>query len=211
MELEIDLRAKVPAVRDQKDRETCLAFAISAAHTHHHSRLAWLSVEYLFYYALQLMSGKDPSLGLTFAAVEGALRDEGQPEESAWPYLPDAVPPLPKPPTDLEPIWRAKSHWAHHQDVAAAIAELEHQRLMILGVQLSPGFYRLPESPYLIDDTGSGFGGHAVLAVGVGKSSAGERLVLIQNSWGIGWGDSGYAWLSSRFLESHLIGHMTIE
>lgn len=197
-------------MRDQKDRATCLAFALSAAHAKHHSQADWLSVEYLFYHALQLMIDRDPSNGLTFAAGSDALRDEGQPEESSWPYQANVVLPLPKPPDGIKPIWRANSRWVMNQDIAAVVSELENQRLVILGVQVSSAFFRPPTNPCLIDDVTPGFGGHAVLAVGIGTTPEGTRCVLIQNSWGSAWGDGGFAWLSTNFLAKNLIGYMWI-
>lgn len=210
MDLEIDLRADVPYVRDQEHRSTCLAFAVSAAHTHYQCQPDWLSVEYLFYHALQSMPSKDPALGLTFPAAERALRKEGQPNEIAWPYKSnDSIPPM-APPKNIDPIWRAQSTWAIHQDADHLFGELKNGHLLVLGIELSPDFYLPTTTPFVIDDTNPGFGGHAVLAVGVGRSFAGEQCIMVQNSWGEGWGDSGYAWLTSSYLRTHLIGHMQI-
>ena len=211
MDLIINLRADVPSVRDQKDRATCLAFALSAAHASHQSLSGWFSVEYLFYHAIQLMPEQNPSLGLSIAAAGNALYDNGQPVEAVWPYQPIDLVPLPRPPANLNPIWRAEAYWSHHQNVETVFTELEQRRLLVLGLQLSPDFYQSPTNPYLIKNTGPGFGSHAVLAVGLGKSAMGEIWTLIQNSWGTEWGDSGYAWTSPGYLKTHLTGHMVIQ
>ena len=57
-------------------------------------------------------------------------------------------------------------------------------------------------------------GGHAVVAVGyddrkkIKNSSRGgkttEGAFLIRNSWGTGWGDSGYGWLPYEYLNQTL-------
>lgn len=47
-------------------------------------------------------------------------------------------------------------------------------------------------------------GGHAVVLVGY-RTLGLERQFLIHNSWGAGWGENGYAWISERGLRAHLM------
>lgn len=44
-------------------------------------------------------------------------------------------------------------------------------------------------------------GGHAISCVGWGKSETGEFYWIMKNSWGCGWGDSGYFKQSWKFNE----------
>jgi C1A family cysteine protease len=52
------------------------------------------------------------------------------------------------------------------------------------------------------------YGGHAIIAVGyddgiqLGPNDKGA--LLIRNSWGTGWGDGGYAWLSYKYVTKRL-------
>jgi Papain family cysteine protease len=46
---------------------------------------------------------------------------------------------------------------------------------------------------------------HAVVAVGHGLWN-GERVILVRNSWGEGWGQSGHAWLTEAFLTPRVFG-----
>src|SRR6267142_2067212 len=90
--IDADLRTKVGNVRDQRTRPTCLVFAVTAAHEVARQASEYLSTEYLFFAGVQ-RSHRNPNRGLSTNAVTEALRDEGQPVESSWPYLqmpPDA-------------------------------------------------------------------------------------------------------------------------
>ncbi len=82
-----DLRTRLQPVRHQGRRQSCLAFATSTAHEHKAGIAEHLSVEYLFYCSVERTPGKNPTDGTTMAAAAGALADEGQPIEAAWPTL----------------------------------------------------------------------------------------------------------------------------
>jgi hypothetical protein len=47
-------------------------------------------------------------------------------------------------------------------------------------------------------------GGHAVAIVGY-RTIGPSRQFLLHNSWGPGWGEKGYAWMTEIGLRSHLI------
>jgi C1A family cysteine protease len=50
-------------------------------------------------------------------------------------------------------------------------------------------------------------GGHANVAVGYDdnlKIGSSKGALLVRNSWGTGWGDHGYAWMSYRYVEQGL-------
>lgn len=83
-----DLRGRFGPARDQGGRETCLAFAMSDAHAAARGA-PWLplSCEYLFYHAKQ-RDKAPPHVGTTIPAIRAALEHDGQPIETAWPYLP---------------------------------------------------------------------------------------------------------------------------
>jgi C1A family cysteine protease len=51
------------------------------------------------------------------------------------------------------------------------------------------------------DDVG---GGHAVLISGYRDTPSGRQF-LIHNSWGTSWGEAGYAWISERMVQKHMI------
>lgn len=209
MKISADCRTLFPTVRDQGPRPTCLAFALSDAHSaarkagHH-------SAEYLFYHAVQRTASKDPSKGLTMAAGTAALEHDGQPVEADWAYLPA----LPKAPHSWSPpqaktLFRAigANRKMTLKDVRR---ELDAGVPFVLGVRISRAFVRVDEKgilPDLLSD--SDCGGHAMVAVGHGEIK-GKPAILIRNSWGLTWGDRGHAWLEDSYLVPRLISATTL-
>ena len=184
-----------------------MACAASDAHAHAHKRRRALSAEFLFYHAGQLMPGKSGTAGLTFTAVDSALKAQGQPDEEEWPY--SLSPPNPWNPPAVTMRWYGSLSTAA-AGVAAIVKTIESGHPVILGVKLSAGFYSVPAAPFLIPAAGPGFGGHAVLGVGIADYAPAGELILIRNSWGSAWGDEGHAWLPTAYLHDKLIGYRTV-
>ncbi len=208
MQINVDHRDHFPPIRDQGQRSTCLAFAVSAVHCYYQRTRNWLSVEYLFYYAMELEPIKNPDLGITFVSIKGALLTHGQPSENDWPYqgILDGV--LPVPPLILNCL-RHDSIWELHSDPNKIFNEVQISPIVV-AVKLTDDFFKTPSSPFLIDETKSEFGDHAIVGIGVGTDQKGDRWLLIRNSWGTDWGDSGEAWMSESYLTLNLIGHMKL-
>jgi C1A family cysteine protease len=85
------------------------------------------------------------------------------------------------------------------------IAALGQGRPIVLGLVITDAFWRPDVSgriPDLSPDTERA--GHAVLAVGHGTNADGTPSLLIRNSWGVGWGLGGHAWLSRTYVERQL-------
>jgi hypothetical protein len=202
-----DLTSLFGPARDQGSRPTCLAFAASDCHAA--LRPGWmpLSCEFAFYHA-QRRAHRSPSSGSVLAPMLEALRDDGQPIETDWPYL--AV--LPKdlsawqPPESTSVMFRrdGESRGKKFQEI---VEVLDAGRPVLILMTLSASFYApdplgvvVAPSTELPDPTRR----HAVVAVAHGTAPSG-RLVMVRNSWGPGWGADGYAWLPETFLTPRLI------
>lgn len=209
----VDLRPKFGPARDQGARPTCLAFATSDAHAA--SRPSWsqLSCEYLFYHA-QRRDGRSPHVGSTLQATLDALREEGQPIESGWPYLASI-------PADIR-LWRPPpavgALYARNGEHAAAaideiIVNLSRQQAVVLLLKLSYSFFS-PTPEAIVDPTigeaPEPAQRHAVIAVGHGIAQQ-QKAVLVRNSWGPAWGDAGHAWLTQRFLTGRLFATVILK
>lgn len=203
-----DLRAEFGVARNQGPRPTCLAFAVSDAHAALRPGWSPLSCEFAFYHA-QRRSGRSPQTGAVLDAMLAALRHDGQPAETEWPYLPATPSDLSSwaPPTDVgQRFGRAGA--PHAMSIDAIVAELNAGRPVILLMMLSLSFY-VPDAAAVIRSPAGEAPDpairHAVVAVAHGVAE-GERAILIRNSWGPAWGASGHGWLTETFLAPRLFG-----
>lgn len=167
-----------------------------------------LSAEYLFFKGAGYMPGSNVSAGLTFDATKLALMNDGQPAEHEWPYQQSQ--PLPWVAPAVGKIWKGDLLFLEDSSPAAAQKASLMQPPFVLAVKLTSDFFTVPKPSFAIPSHGSGFGGHAVLVVGLGRDTAGEMHFLIRNSWGETWGDHGHAWLPVSYLKDKLIGVGTI-
>ena len=200
--IEACIQEKFGNARNQGPRPTCLAFAVSDAHSIACGEpFEEMSVEYLFHAAVSGTVEKDPTKGISLDAAARALEREGQPLESVWPYTTDC-------PTN-------RATWAppggsyliqrrELKEVALSfthvVRALQSGTPVVLIVCLSESFYT-PDNDGLVDDieTGSDTAYHAVLAIGLG-SLQGRRALKVRNSWGSGWGVDGYGWVTEKYL-----------
>jgi C1A family cysteine protease len=85
------------------------------------------------------------------------------------------------------------------------VAAVDSGTPVVLGLVITDAFYRPDGAGHVPDRTPDiERGGHAVLAVGHGVESNGVPSLLIRNSWGPGWGQSGYAWLPRAYVDRQL-------
>lgn len=208
----IDLRHKLtPDVRAQGPRPLCLAFSISVAHEAARSTAAaanaeTLAVEPLWQHCVDAgTAGHD---GTTLPAIADAAANTGQTVETVWPYN-DALAAGTEP-TPASAVG-ASFHTADLFDVPLAHDGIEANLEATLAAGLpvtvvleitrefehpaADGEIDIPSLSAPANDY------HAVAAVGAATHPAGDRRrLLVRNSWGPGWGASGYGWLPYDYL-----------
>jgi C1A family cysteine protease len=198
------MRALLPPVRDQGQRGTCLAFAVTTAHEV--ARAAGTQVsedlsEEALYWGCKIIDGNWKS-GTSFDSAAAALGTTGQPLETIWPYEPRRAAgrgydPPGKPTAD----WHKSGMDQASIDLASVRAEIDAGHPLVLGLTVFDTLF-FPTGAGWIDAPAPGSsarGRHAVLAVGHDADA-----VLIRNSWGTTWALGGYGWLSDDYVERHV-------
>lgn len=200
-------------VRDQGGRNTCLAMATSDLHAGVRGPWLTLSCEYLFYHS-QRRAGRPPTAAGTLRSTLAALRHDGQPAETAWPYQasPPHDPSQWRPPAIVGSIYRRSStNWPGTVD--EIIDKIDRFEPVLVVLRLSMSFLN-PSPDGIVDPPRSDppiqSMCHAVVALGHGQYG-GRRVILIRNSWGASWGQGGYAWLTERFLEPRLLQMVALD
>ncbi|MBN8612715.1 MAG: C1 family peptidase [Deltaproteobacteria bacterium] len=208
----VDLRQSMGAVRDQRARPTCLAFAFSSLHESCRRSPEYLSVECLFQEGV-VRSHNDPTRGPSLSATRRALAETGQPLESSWPYVAvTSAAPLPRP---VGIICRK----AHVRTGPTTVPELctliAGGKAAVIVVRATTGLVQL-DSSGVVRQTSAGVEigrHHALVAVGLGEDAAdsNNQYILVRNSWGLKWGHAGHAWLERSYLGNHLVASVHLE
>lgn len=133
-----------------------------------------------------------------------ALKKDGQPPETAWPYSTQLLAAASWfPPPDCNPIFR-RELVADAADVTTIISHLKSGKAVLIATEITEQFYAPPANNVVVaKNPDRHVGTHALVAVGCGQAE-GENLILVRNSWGDGWGERGCAWLSQEYLATRL-------
>jgi C1A family cysteine protease len=215
----VDLRAQCPAVYDQGRIGSCTANAIAAALEFDMMKqhvAAFTPSRLFIYYNERAIEGKVPSdAGAMIRDGIKSIAKQGDCPETLWAY--DDTPADPT--TNLFPHG-AK---AATKPTATCYSEaLKHKTLTYRSVTqnladmkgcLGEGFpfvfgFTVFPSFESAEVAHSGnvpmpkpgeapLGGHAVMAVGYDDD---DRLFIVRNSWGSGWGDKGYFYMPYAYL-----------
>lgn len=209
MTASIDMRSRALGARDQGLRPMCLAFAMSDAHMVSRELNEHLSVEYLHFHAAR-RAGTTIDIGVGLEVTRAALGQDGQPTELVCAFDAKRDPSW-SPPTGLAPVWTRTSKVLTGTPSGVLRANLLAGRANVLVFRISKGFYTPDAATHLVHDDGKSGGGlHAVVVVGFDVIGAVEAL-LVRNSWGPGWGDSGHAWLPLSYVDRRCVHVVELE
>lgn len=192
-----DLRRVAQPIRDQGERPTCLAFAVTAIHELDHDQVDIdLSEEALIWGAGKVDPGVER--GSTFPAAARALELLGQPEEAEWPYSQ----PRPKGSFSHEG-WRRVELVEVEASLESIQSCLAEGRAVAIGVPVSAGLL-LPAKGWISPPaSGEVIADYHALTV-VGYEDASQRFI-VRNSWAGGWADDGYGYLAYGAVDGFIL------
>lgn len=204
-----DYRLAQSPVRQQGERPTCVAFAVSAAHEWMAGEDAHRSPEDALWAGHQVLHIPGREETSVAAALQGLTSHEHA-SEGAWPYGQPAYPATR--PTAAEqavnrralPAWRAMPA----TDIQVVRTELERPAAVLLTVRFVHGAWRAADGVIDAPPGRKTITNHAVLAVG---TDDGLARVIIKNSWGTRWGEEGYGYMSARYLEGYALRAHVLE
>jgi hypothetical protein len=160
-------------------------------------------------YVYNQVNGGSDDRGTTFADNYRVLEEQGVAEASQWTHPADDYT---SQPTDAERANAAKHKLSRHttlflgdrQGVAARTAimtALAANQPVALGIPVYSKFMYLNPTKSVFtaaDATGSLLGAHAVAVLGYNSTG-----VVVENSWGTGWGKGGFATLGWDFVQRY--------
>jgi C1A family cysteine protease len=203
--IEVDLRGKFPPLREQGARATCLACSTSDVHQFVRPLPHALSAEYLFHAASLYETAFDSKKGLLLSSAQKALESDGQPHDDEWPLSKEQPDPWHPPPVTT--LWRARLK-QRNVGPTDIVDHIQRAIPVVVAIKLTAEFLARGPSAVLAP-SGSGFGGHAIVAVGYGTLKRAGYL-LIRNSWGPAWKDNGHAWLPVAYLNDKLMSYAVV-
>ena len=213
----VDLREYCSPIHDQGSLQSCTAHAATSLlefmQKKTHGKYTEMSRLYVYYCTRFLMRGNwlEQDSGAYMRSAMAALRLYGAPPEVFYPYNESKVNDRPSPmlyslAEDFEATQytRLDNSWLDRLVLLKQI-----KRFLASGIPIMFGFSvfeningaaKTGEIPL---PAGSLEGGHAVVAVGY-REYPGQDALLIQNSWGSGWGLSGFGWLPLDYIKRGL-------
>lgn len=223
----VDLRTWCPEIRNQGSLNSSAAHA-ALAMLEYFERRAFnryidLSRRFVYYNARKLMNLKGDS-GASLRSTLKAISLFGAPPEENWPYTDEKSDIDNEPPASLYAMaynYQAAMYFCHdpiHIGMPPNLVLANVKAFLAAGIPSIFGFFIFPSFKRTNIKGGLPYpcGGerhkwrHASLAVGYDDNIKIENLkcktqtsgaILIHNSWGSNWGDSGYGWLPYEYVQ----------
>ena len=212
---QVDLRPTMPAVWDQGNIGSCVGHGTAAviAHLHIVNHLPlWTPSRLFLYYGVRFLENSvaEDAGGQIRDAIKW-IASTGCPPEDLWPYDTSKFASVPSPEAFTEAALHKalvymRVDWSNLDEVKACLAsgfpivfgfmvypEMQSEAVAKSGILTMPGAHERCE------------GGHCVCLCGYDDDKVypgGVGMGLVRNSWGEGWGCSGYFWMPYEMITS---------
>jgi Papain family cysteine protease len=197
-----DLSSNFPSPGDQGHQGSCVGWAVAYALKTYQKRVErkWPinSDDHRFspaYIYNQLKQTGDCQGGIHYVDALNLVRREGVASLSVFPYDPNVCSSLPDAGAKQSARPFAIAEWrrVNVQDDIEVKTQIASGFPVLAGIVVDRGFFSLRGSQPYSQFSGVNGPGHAVVIVGYDDSRAAFKLI---NSWGAGWGESGFGWIA---------------
>lgn len=168
------------------------------------SSVEQLSRSALYYWSRCRHGAQDKDEGTYPSAAAAQLLTVGVVPEKLWEHTEEHL--FKAPPVRLTMMAAANRVQGVHQIADKGVSLLDTVEWSVRAgmpvvccLELTQGF-RDPSWDAVLDAGGATWGSHAMLVVGFRHGSTG-REYLLRNSWGTGWGNGGYVWITAKLLQ----------
>lgn len=202
----VDLRPWDTLMEDQGNISSCTGHALTTCYEIQEKisgaeNVHELSSLFVYYNARVLENSQSEDDGLTsIRSLMKAASKHGLCTEKLWPFDYDKVNVKPDLICYSDGSKRLVTNYKYVNSIADMLEVISLDKPIVMGMRVFDGFM---DTKDVIDVPGTGekhIGGHAVAVLGYKEN---ERLFLIKNSFGSGWGDSGYAWITFDYVQLH--------
>ena len=201
----VDLRPYMTPVENQGNSNSCTANAMAGAYEYLAKRIKAsahdVSRLFIYYNARELDGAIDADEGTYLRSCIKVLKKYGTCAEATWPF-------------DLERIFEPPHEHAYTEatnflieDAYRVDIDLDAMRQCLadgypftFGLHLFSSFQKAGSKglvPMPEPDNEQHDGGHAMLCVGYSDT---DRVFIVRNSWGEGWGDRGYCYIPYDYM-----------
>lgn len=200
----VDLSAKMPAVGDQGQEGSCVAWASAYAMRGYEARMdVWSSIAakstvpaYNFspsFVYNQINGGRDGGSAIPTALA--LLQQKGAATLADMPYVAGQYTTQPSAAAlaDAKNYKLSSSGSIAASDLNSMKVQLSEGIPVILAINVYANFFSLGNNAVYTGISGTLEGGHAITAVGYDDTKGAIEII---NSWGTGWGTAGYGWIS---------------
>jgi hypothetical protein len=198
----IDMSAQFPQPGNQGQQASCVGWAVAYALKSYQEGVErhWslntpdqvFSPAYIYN---QIKTSANCNGGTSYVEALNLLRREGVATWSTFPYDSTQCSRLPDAATKQQARQFAIADWrrVNVQDETEVKNQLAAGFPVLAGIVVDLPLYRLSQKNIYSQYSGQSVGGHAVVVVGYDDSKNAFKII---NSWGQGWGDNGFGWIS---------------